>query len=152
MKHYIRCGIIIIFVLVIDLITKHFLSNINYQNLIPHVLSIATNGGNTGAAWGMFGGQTVLLIVVSIIMIAGIVVFDALYKDKSVWFDIGLSLILAGAIGNLIDRIALGYVRDFIFLDFMPSFPIFNFADSALCVGAVVLVISILFKRGGNEQ
>ena len=142
----IRQILILAIVLVIDLITKYFLFSIDYFNLIPHVVSVSSNGGNTGAAWGIFGGQTILLIVMTIVMIVGIVVFDVFYKHKSVWFDVAIALILAGAVGNLIDRIMLGYVRDFIFLDFLPSFPIFNFADSALCVGAVILVITFLFQ------
>ena len=148
----VRRVLIFIFVLVIDLITKHFLFKVDYFNLIPNFISIANNGGNEGAAWGAFSGHRVMLIVVSIVLIAGIIVFDILYKDKSTWFDIGLTLVIAGAVGNLIDRICLGYVRDFIFLDFFPSFPVFNIADSALTIGAVILILSILFKRGKNEK
>lgn len=147
-----RQGIIVSLVLVIDLITKYFLFDVVYFNLIPYVVSVASNGGNTGAAWGVLGGHTILLIILSIAMIVGIIIFDFVYKHNSVWFDIGFALVLGGAVGNLVDRIMLGYVRDFIFLDFFPSFPVFNIADSALCVGACILVISILFKRGESEK
>ena len=55
----------------------------------------------------------------------------------------------SGAIGNLIDRVALGYVRDFIAFDFM-NFPVFNFADSCITVGAVLLIVSVLFTKSGR--
>ena len=59
---------------------------------------------------------------------------------------------IGGAVGNLIDRVAFKYVRDFIFLDFFPTFPIFNLADSFLCVGAVMLAIYILFMSGKKSE
>ena len=62
---------------------------------------------------------------------------------------VALTVILSGAIGNLIDRVALGYVRDFIAFDFM-NFPVFNFADSCITVGAVLLIVSVLFTKSGR--
>lgn len=64
--------------------------------------------------------------------------------------QLGLALVLSGAIGNLIDRVALGYVRDFIAFDFM-NFPVFNFADSCITVGAVLLIVSVLFTKSGER-
>lgn len=142
----------ILFVLVADLTTKHFLFNVEYFNLIPNVISIATNGGNTGAAWGIFSGKTILLIIVSVLMIIALFVFNYFVKNKSIFYCLSFGFIIGGAIGNLIDRIWLNYVRDFIFLDFMPSFPIFNLADSFLCVGAIMLAIYILFMSGEKRE
>ncbi len=141
-----------VLVLVIDLVTKHFLFSVDYFNVIPNVVSIMNNGGNTGAAWGMFSDKTIWLIVVSIIMIIALLVFNYFVKNKNMWYCLSFSFILGGAVGNLIDRIVFGYVRDFIYLDFFPTFPIFNFADSFLCVGAVMLIIHILFFSGKNEK
>lgn len=91
---------------------------------------------NTGAAWGMFSGFNNWLVVLSIIMIAVLVVFRrSLYTD-GVWSRIGLGLLGGGIVGNLVDRIKLGYVVDF--FDFYlgkSHFPAFNIADSAICVG-----------------
>ncbi len=142
----------ILFVLVADLTTKHFLFNVEYFNLIPNVISIATNGGNTGAAWGIFSGKTILLIVISVLMIIALFVFNFFVKNKSIFYCLSFGFIIGGAIGNLVDRIWLNYVRDFIFLDFMPSFPIFNLADSFLCVGAFMLAIYILFMSGEKRE
>lgn len=136
---------VLIIVLVIDQITKHFLFTVEYFNLIPHFISISTNGGNTGAAWGIFSGNTIFLICVSIALIAALLIFNYFYKHKSIFYCISFGFVVGGAVGNLIDRLVLGYVRDFIYLDFFPSFPIFNFADSFLCVGAIMLAICIMF-------
>lgn len=56
----------------------------------------------------------------------------------------GFSLVFGGAVGNLIDRLFLGYVRDFIALDFI-NFPVFNIADMCLCAGVIVLLVFFLF-------
>ena len=73
-------------------------------------------------------------------------------KAKNTFYCLGFGFVIGGAVGNLVDRIALGYVRDFIFLDFMPTFPVFNLADSFLCVGAVMLAIYILFMSGKKSE
>lgn len=152
MKNWFKIIFTIVFVLVADLTTKHFLFDVEYFNLIPNVISIATNGGNTGAAWGIFSDSTKGLIVISIIMIVALFAFNHFVKNKNTYYCIAFGFVIGGAVGNLIDRIALGYVRDFIYLDFFPSFPIFNLADSFLCVGAVMLAIYILFMSGKKSE
>lgn len=152
MKNWFKIIFTIILVLVADLVTKHFLFDVEYFNLIPNVISIATNGGNTGAAWGIFSGKTLVLAIVSVVFIALLFVFNHFIKNKNTFYCIGFGFIIGGAVGNLIDRLALQYVRDFIFLDFFPSFPVFNVADSFLCVGAVMLSIFILFMSGAKNE
>lgn len=145
MKNVLKIFLVISIVLVIDLITKHFLFSVSYFNLIPNVISIATNGGNNGAAWGMFSGKTVMLILIAVVMILALFLFNHFVKNKNWFYVISFGLIIGGALGNLIDRIVFSYVRDFIFLDFWPTFPVFNIADSCLTVGAVMMAIFILF-------
>lgn len=152
LKNWIIIITTIVLVLVADLVTKHFLFNVEYFNLIPSVLSVATNGGNTGAAWGMFSGKTLWLIIVSVLMIVALFVYNHFVKQKNVFYCISFGFIIGGAVGNLIDRIALQYVRDFIFLDFFPTFPVFNLADSFLCVGAVMMAIFVLFMQGKKSE
>ncbi len=147
----------IILVLVADLVTKHFLFDVEYHNLIPHVLSIATNRGNDGAAFGIFSGKTVALVIISVIMIIALLIFNYFVKNKNMFYCLAFGFVLGGAIGNMIDRIWLGYVRDFIYLDFMPNYPIFNLADSFLVVGAIMLAIFIIFmssekKKSGDDH
>ena len=152
MKNWIKILTIIVFVLVIDLITKHFLFDVEYYNLIPNLISVATNGGNDGAAWGMLSGKRLTLIIVAFIMLITLFVFNYFVKCKNSLYIVSFSFIVGGAIGNLVDRIWLGYVRDFIFLDFMPTFPTFNIADSFLCVGSALMVIYILFFSSKKEE
>ncbi len=151
-----KSGIIILIticsVLVADLVTKHFLFDIEYFNLIPNVISIATNGGNSGAAWGIFSGKIVLLIVVSALMITVLFIFNYFVKEKSVFYCLSFGFIIGGALGNLVDRLSLNYVRDFIFLDFFPTFPVFNLADTFLCVGAIMMALYILFSYNKKEK
>ncbi len=145
MKKWLTIIFTILFVLVVDLTTKHFLFSVNYYNLIPNVISISSNGGNTGAAFGVFSGKTISLIIVSILLIIVLFIFNYYIKKKTVFYCISFGLIVGGALGNLYDRIVLGYVRDFIYLDFWPSYPIFNIADCCLCVGVLMLAIYLLF-------
>ena len=152
MKNWIKIITTLILVLVADLVTKHFLFKVEYFNLIPNVLSVATNGGNTGAAWGMFSGKTLWLVIVSVLMIVALFAYNHFVKRKNTFYCIAFGFIIGGAIGNLVDRIWLNYVRDFIFLDFWPTFPIFNLADSFLCIGAVMLAIYILFFTGNKSE
>ena len=134
------------------MVTKHFLFNIEYFNLIPNVVSVAGNVQNTGAAWGMFKDRTIWLIVVSSVMIIALFVFNYFVKNKNTFYCLSFGFIIGGAIGNFVDRIWLNFVRDFIFLDFWPTFPVFNVADSFLCVGAVMLAIFILFMQGKKSE
>ena len=154
MKKWIIIALSIISVLVIDLVTKHFLFAIEYFNIIPNVVSIASNGGNTGAAFGIFSGKTVWLIILSIILIVALFVFNAFVKNKNVLYCISFGFIMGGALGNLFDRIFLKThaVRDFIFLDFFPNFPTFNFADSFLTIGAILMAIYLIFMAGKSEK
>ena len=98
---------------------------------------------NIGAAYGIFSGKTIGLIIVTTLVLIGLIVFNWFYKKKSILYCFSMGLILGGAIGNLIDRIFLGYVRDFIRMSIF-SFT-FNVADACLCVGVALLVIHILF-------
>lgn len=100
---------------------------------------------NVGMAFGLFKNQR-LFFIISTSLIA-IVVLYFIFKmfRKYVFISVCLSMIFGGAIGNLIDRIRLGYVVDFIHFRFFP--PVFNIADSAIVVGAIALSIAILFTK-----
>ena len=156
MKNWIKIIVSIIIVLVMDLVTKHFLFDVEYFNLIPNVISIATNGGNDGAAWNIMSGQTVTLIIISVLMIVALFIYNHFVKNKNTFYCFAFGFMIGGALGNLVDRIMLSYVRDFIFLDFWPSFPIFNLADSFLCIGTAMLAIFLIFfndkKEGANGK
>jgi signal peptidase II len=100
---------------------------------------------NTGAAFSLFSNATWLLTVLSMVLAAGL--FVVLYKTRkvhSVLLKLSLMFIIGGAIGNIIDRIFLGYVRDMIEFTFV-NFAVFNVADSFVTIGAVLLGIYLLF-------
>ncbi len=107
-----------------------------------------TSTHNTGAAFGMLSSGTWLLIIVS--SVASLAIIWLLIKHKKhmhALMRVSLSLILAGALGNLIDRVVLGYVRDMLEFAFV-NFAIFNVADTAVSIGAALLAIDVLFGRG----
>ncbi len=95
---------------------------------------------NTGASFSILSGHVNFLIVITAIIILLGLVYLLHKKTKFNLMYIGVALALAGGIGNLIDRIARGFVIDYIRTLFM-DFPIFNFADCLICVGAVLMVI-----------
>lgn len=128
--------------LLLDLITKAIFSGQSFV-LINGVLSIYYTL-NSGAGWSLFSDYTFLLTIFSGIILIGLVVFNMKFKPKSKLYSISMGLIFAGAVGNFIDRVFLGTVRDFIKLDFI-NFPIFNIADSCLTVGAILLCVFLLF-------
>ena len=106
---------------------------------------------NTGAAFSFLAGaggwQRWLLIGVALLVVVVIVAILRRLKPGATWTAISLALILGGAVGNLIDRIRLGYVIDFIGAHWGSLYwPYFNIADSAISIGAVILVLDA-FRR-----
>ncbi len=136
-------AIIIIIVVLFDQISKYLVqSQITLQNVqIIDNFFYLTYVGNTGAAWSIFSGNTGILALVSAVAV-GLMVWYIVAKKPSKWTQIGLSLMIAGALGNLIDRLFIGFVRDFLnFYIFGYDFPIFNVADISLCVGVGILIL-----------
>ena len=107
---------------------------------------------NTGMAWGLFRDRTWLLALVSVIMIAGLLyVYHHISEGKYYRvLRILLICIIGGAFGNLIDRIRLNYVIDFLY--FKPiNFPVFNVADIFVTVSVILLLILMIFKYKGKD-
>ena len=106
---------------------------------------------NTGSAWGMLSGHTWLLVIVSLLAIFIIgYVYCNLSDKKYTILRVCLALILGGAIGNLIDRIRLKYVVDYLYFKLI-DFPVFNFADICVTVPVGLLIILLIFKYNGND-
>lgn len=145
--------ILFIFVVAADQATKLLLYGKEIL-LIPGVIGISDPGGlNTGMAWGLLGGRAgsvALLSAVTVLTVA-LIVFTAVRYKKTMprMMLFALALIAGGAIGNLIDRLALGGVRDFIRTKFM-DFPFFNVADIGVTVGGFMLAISLLLTKKGR--
>jgi len=111
-----------------------------------------THVTNTGAAFGLLTNQSLLLTFVAFFAIGLIIYYYRKAPDGAWPLRAALGLQLGGAVGNLIDRLRQGYVTDFIDLRF---WPVFNLADSAITVGAVLLAVSLLWPdlraRGGGQ-
>ena len=148
-KFYVIMIIILGIGITIDLITKSLASNVNMP-LISGIISIAFTW-NKGAGWSLFSEHTLILTIFTGFLIVGIILLIMFFKPKSLVYTIGISMILAGAIGNFIDRVMFGAVRDFICLEFM-TFPIFNVADVLLTVGVILLCVWLIFLSGKKEN
>lgn len=153
------CGIFA-FILIFDILSKHFITQAlphvgDSMDVIPGFINFVYIQ-NTGAAWGMLAGRPVFLIIVSIIILAIYLWFYAirlkrLKNNSSITLAVSVGLIAGGCIGNLVDRIAFGYVRDFINFQFM-DFPVFNVADIALTVGIIIMVIYFIFIYSKEDK
>lgn len=120
------------------------------KEFIPGFLSL-THLRNTGAAWSLLEGKMIFFYVITVIV--SVVIIYLLIKNykKSVWYSVGLSFVLAGAIGNFIDRVRLGYVVDMLQTNFM-NFPIFNVADSTLVVGVICIFIYLILDEKAAKE
>ncbi|MFL5761080.1 MAG: signal peptidase II [Thermomicrobiales bacterium] len=91
---------------------------------------------NSGAAFGLLRGQTVVLTMVSIAVVVVLIASYRRAQHVSWQLVVGLGLLLGGAIGNLVDRLRLGYVVDFVAISLWPKF---NIADSAITIGVILI-------------
>ena len=98
---------------------------------------------NRGVAFGMFQGMQWLFIALTAVLLIAITVYMFKKRPDSKFFYITVALIIGGGIGNLIDRIALNYVVDYLSLSFFP--PVCNFADYCITVGVILLAVYLLF-------
>jgi signal peptidase II len=139
--------IIIAASVILDQITKMLVVNgmALYESipLIKNVLSF-TYIHNYGAAWGMLSDHRWVFIVVTALAIIVMPIFLYKYRNLHWMFGLSLSLIIGGAIGNMIDRVFLGYVVDFIQATFI-DFPVFNVADICVVCGAIMMFVYVAF-------
>lgn len=141
--------LIIILITVLDQLSKYFvdlyLKSSAAIQVIPGILSLRYHE-NKGAAWGMLADHRWVFMVISTIAILAIVAYLIWTRKKkeSLLFRISLCFFAGGGIGNMIDRVALGYVIDFFRFDFI-DFPIFNVADSFITIGAALMVLNLIF-------
>ncbi|MGO0707409.1 signal peptidase II [Pseudomonas paracarnis] len=147
-------------VLVIDQVSKaHFEGSLEmFQQIvvIPNYFSW-TLAYNTGAAFSFLadggGWQRWLFALIAVVVSAVLVVWLKRLGRDDTWLAVALALVLGGALGNLYDRIALGHVIDFILVHWQNRhyFPAFNFADSAITVGAIMLALDMFKSKKTGE-
>lgn len=143
---YILYSVIIAVGILLDQITKwlsvKFLTKVVTVPIIKDVIHL-TYVENRGAAFGMFQNQRWIFMITSTVMIIGLSLYLYLGFAENKLYEISIAMIISGGIGNMIDRIALKYVIDFI--DFrLINFAVFNGADSFVCVGAGLLVLALV--------
>ena len=151
-------SLIVVLIIAVDQLSKYWVVNniglTDSLTVIPNVIDFVYVK-NTGAAFSFLSDKTygiILLSVISVLFCIGVIFFLIKCKPQNRLLTISLGLMISGAIGNLIDRILRGYVVDFIETTFI-KFPVFNVADIAITIGAVLIIIYILFfdKTKSNE-
>ncbi len=144
---------IAILVAVIDQVIKCFvvayLKPVSTVTAIPYILNLSYVE-NKGVAFGMFSNMRIVFIIVtSIVIILFAYLLTKNYKNSKL-FSVSAALIIGGGLGNLIDRIFVGYVVDYLALTFFP--PVCNFADYAITAGTVLLIIYLIFYADKDKR
>ena len=147
--------VVILLVVAVDLVSKALIvpQDESVWAEVPVIadLVVISPTRNKGAGFSSFYGQTTLLVVLTVIFLLGITTFDVLSKQKSKLYVVSTGLIIAGAIGNFVDRILFGYVRDFIYFELI-NFPVFNVADICLTVGVIIYAVNFLFFNKNKKE
>ena len=131
----------------IDQVLKHWvLENLLGKRsieIIPGIFRL-TYVENYGAAFGIFQGKTLMLtiIVLAVLLVIIYTILSGKVREQIILFS--FSLIIAGGVGNLIDRIRLGFVVDYLDFSALFSFPVFNFADCCVVSGTVIMLIYVI--------
>jgi signal peptidase II len=154
--------IIIVLVIILDQATKFYVKNnlpLEQKNEVIKNFFYFTHVQNTGAAFGMLKNGRYFFIVLTVIVV-GVLVY-ILVRNNRRFLRLAISFIIAGALGNWIDRVLTGSVTDFLdFYIFGYNYPVFNVADICINIGTFLLIIYLFFlnpeaivkKAGGNSN
>lgn len=146
-----KIGIISLIVIIIDRILKVLVKNnfaLNVRNKIIDGFFYITNCHNEGAAFSLFSGNVLFLIFITLIVL--FLIYRTINKENVNKIGVlAYGLLLGGILGNLYDRIFYGYVIDYLdFVIFKFNFAIFNLADAAIVIGAILLIV---FEGSDND-
>ena len=132
------------------LLTVKLLKPVGSVPIIKGVIHL-TYVENRGAAFGMLSDERWVFITISTVAIVGLAFYLFCFKLPNMLYGVSISMIISGGIGNMIDRLALGYVVDMI--DFtLINFAVFNGADSFVCVGAGLLILALIIDMINEEK
>lgn len=151
-SNIILSGLLVSVLLGLDLLFKYLVSTyLTTVNIIDNFFSL-TYVLNDGAAFSLFASRTYLLILIALICL-----FFIIYELKNNLDDrvlsIGYSLVLAGLLGNFLDRLIDGYIIDYLSFKILGyNYPIFNFADILIVVGIIVVIIKEILKERGKKN
>ena len=134
-----------------DQITKYLVyKNLALGQSIPDDFIIKiTYARNTGTAFSLFSSYGSLLLIISIFVAFFFTVYFLMIEKPKLTMRLFISLVVAGALGNIIDRVRFGYVNDFIDVGF---WPIFNIADSSISIALTIYFIDLIFLNKKNED
>ncbi|MBP3233302.1 MAG: signal peptidase II [Eubacterium sp.] len=154
-KRYAVLVIVALLLAVIDQITKYMVvSSIKLHDEIPVIGNavVITYIRNTGTAWSLFSGKTVFLLIITFVVCAALIYVykNIITEDKYAILRWLITAMFGGAIGNMIDRIRLHYVIDFIYFKII-KFPVFNFADICVTVSIFITLFLFIFKYEGED-
>lgn len=140
-------------VLLIDMLTKHYLYGIPARSILGNFLWIEPKF-NDGIAFSMFEGKSYIFAIIGLVACVGIawlIISKSIFDTKLA--KLGLGLVMGGTLGNVLDRLTLGGVRDFLSLRFI-HFPVFNVADLAIVVGVILICIFVIVvgNKKGKEK
>jgi signal peptidase II len=143
-------------VVAFDQITKSWIStNLLPGESLPEICHIRIiHAQNTGAAFGLFTNQSFILTIIAVIGLIVILFFRRYLPQSSITSNFALGLIFGGALGNLADRIRIGYVTDFIYIRLWNDvyWPAFNVADASITVGVFLLAFLLIKGLKGEHD
>ena len=146
-------AVIVLLLIALDQLVKSYIVQQiplgEVRSWIPNFVSL-TYLQNRGAAFSILQDQQFLFAIITLVVVVGAIWYLHKHMEESLWMVLGLTLIIAGGLGNFIDRISQGFVVDMFHVDFI-NFAIFNVADSYLTVGVIILLIAMLKEEiNGN--
>lgn len=138
--------LLVLFIILLDQLIKYFVSTNMFLGqsipVLPQIFHL-TYIQNPGAAFGILENQRYLFILIAAVLIVAVIYFYKKIIQLSKFFQVGIALLFGGAIGNMIDRIFIGRVIDY--MDFR-IWPVFNLADIAIVSGCAIIAFNLLFK------
>lgn len=139
-------------IIILDQITKFYAVKLIKGNtpiiIIKNFLQL-NYVENFGAAFGILQNKKIFFIIMTTIVVIGIIIYIKTNINLTTTIKIALVMVIGGAIGNLIDRIRLGYVIDFIDVNFwgLYDFPVFNLADSSIVIATFLICYLVIFNK-----
>lgn len=157
LRNYAEMAAIAVLVFIVDQLSKLWIrNNLALRETITPIPAIGSwfriiHWKNTGIAFGLFQGNGWILTAVGIVIVIGIIIYSSQMSSGPAFWRTAMAMELGGALGNLADRLnpKLGYVVDFIWIG---NFPVFNLADAAIVIGALILVIGIWRQEKSAEN
>lgn len=154
MRRKITIPLTIVLLIVLDQLVKWaIVSNIKLgevKGFIPSIMSL-TYLQNTGAAFSILENQQWLFTIITLLVIGGAIWYLIKNIKGSFWLISGLTLIIAGGLGNFIDRLRQGFVVDMFQIDFI-NFAVFNVADTYLTFGVLIMLLVIIKEENNGSE